>query len=74
MLSTEMGYAYAKTVSDTLNRAMRNHPISDSENYKGYAVLLRTIQTSLDMALEENNKHLIRCPACGRTSAAKEPS
>ena len=65
MLTATMGYAYAKAMDNTINKALKNYPISDPENYAGYAVLIRTIQTTLNIAEKENNEHLPRCPACG---------
>lgn len=67
MLSTERGYEYAQAMDRILDKALKDYPVSDPENYKGYAALLRTIQSTLDIVVIENNRHLPRCPACGKS-------
>lgn len=64
MLTTDQGYAVAHSIDKIFNKTLEKHPISSSENHGGYAVLIRTIQTTLNIAEKENNAHL-RCPTCG---------
>ncbi len=66
MLTAKEGYAIAESMDAILGRTLDKDPVENPKNYRGYAVLLRTIGSTIDLLEQENNKHLPRCPACGK--------
>ena len=66
MLTAQDGYAIAESMDAILRRAMDKDPVENPKNYRGYAVLLRTIGSTIELVEFENDKHLPRCPACGK--------
>ena len=66
MLSSDQGYRIAHSIDKIFNSTLEKYPISNKENYGGYVALIRTVRTILNITDSENDKHLARCPACGK--------